>query len=65
MGEVINLRAARKARKRADATASADANRAKFGRSKAQRESDAAEAARREKLLDDTRLTGDGVNDDM
>lgn len=57
MGEVINLRTARKARKRADATAGADANRAKFGRTKAQREFDAIEAARREKLLDDTRLS--------
>lgn len=56
MAEIINLRAARKARTRADAAATADANRAKFGRSKAEKQTDAAEATRREKLLDGARL---------
>lgn len=59
MGDVVNLRAARKLRKRAAASAHADANRAKFGRTKAERLADTAESARREKMLDDTRLTGD------
>ncbi|CAN5478327.1 hypothetical protein BH10PSE14_BH10PSE14_14590 [soil metagenome] len=63
MGEVINLRGARKARKRADATASADANRARFGRSKAEKQIDAAEAARREKLLDGAQLTAGDLTD--
>lgn len=52
MAEVINLRMARKARKRADAVAEADANRAKFGRSKAEKRTDGDEAARRNALLD-------------
>jgi hypothetical protein len=56
MGEVVNLRMARKARNRAAAGAAADANRAKFGRSKTKRLGDATEAARRDKLLDDARL---------
>jgi hypothetical protein len=55
MGEVIKLRMARKARGRAVAAAAADTNRAKFGRSKAEKQSDAAEAARRAKLLDGAR----------
>jgi hypothetical protein len=58
MAEIINLRIARKARARADAAMTADANRAKFGRSKAKKQSDAAEAARRTKLLDGARLGG-------
>ncbi|MDB5710287.1 MAG: hypothetical protein JWL96_2357 [Sphingomonas bacterium] len=56
MAEIINLRIARKARGRAVAAAAADTNRAKFGRSKAEKQTDAAEAARREKLLDGARL---------
>ncbi len=64
MGDIINLRAARKARKRANATASADANRARFGRSKTARQGDAITSARREKLLDDAQLTDGGLNDD-
>ncbi len=59
MGDVVNLRTARKQRKRAEASAQADANRARFGRTRAERLADAAESARREKLLDNTRLTGD------
>ena len=43
MDEIVNLRAARKARTKAEARAQADANAAKFGRSKAER---ALEAAR-------------------
>ncbi|MEG3146242.1 DUF4169 family protein [Sphingomonas sp. RT2P30] len=59
MGDVVNLRAARKLRKRAEASAQAEANRAKFGRTKAERLGDTTELARREKLLDDVRLTSD------
>ena len=58
MAEIINLRTARKARERADSATRADANRAKFGRNKAQKQTDAAETARREKLLDGA-LCGD------
>jgi hypothetical protein len=55
MAEIINLRAARKARTRADAAVTADANRAMFGRTKAEKQRDAAETARRAKLLDGAR----------
>lgn len=47
MAEVINLRLARKTRARREAEAQASANRAKFGRTKAQK---AAEDAARERL---------------
>lgn len=50
MDEIVNLRAARKARTKAEARAQADANAAKFGRSKAER---ALEAARAEKARRD------------
>ena len=45
MGDVVNLRAARKARKRSDDQRLAEANRAKHGRTKAERH--LAEAVRR------------------
>ena len=56
MGEIINLRAARKARDRAARANTAKANRARFGRTNAEKQAQLAEAARREKLLDDARL---------
>jgi hypothetical protein len=65
MGEVINLRQFRKARERAEAEAEARTNRAKFGRTKAQRVRDADEEARREQLLDQARreVAGDTEDD--
>ena len=48
MAEVINLRSVKKARTRADARAQADANAAKFGRSKAEKR---AEATAKEKAM--------------
>lgn len=42
MGDVINLRQARKVRARADRAQVADANRVKFGRTKGQKQADAA-----------------------
>ncbi|HVW91317.1 MAG TPA: DUF4169 family protein [Devosia sp.] len=42
MGEIVNLRQARKAKARAGKEAEAAANRAKFGRSKAEKELEAA-----------------------
>ncbi|MBV9840136.1 MAG: DUF4169 family protein [Sphingomonadaceae bacterium] len=52
MAEIINLRQARKAKTRARAGDAAAANRAKHGRTKAERAREEADAARREKLLD-------------
>ena len=51
MGEVVNLRRARKNRERSDAAAQAAVNRAAFGRTKAERDAIKAEAARRERTL--------------
>lgn len=52
MGEVINLRRARKARVRADAQEKAAANRVAFGRTKAERDAAAAEKTHQQRLLD-------------
>lgn len=52
MGDVVNLRRARKAKARVDAATTAAANRVAFGRTKAEREAAAAEEARRHKALD-------------
>ena len=52
MGEIVNLNRTRKARARAEAEAAAAANRAKHGRTAAERENDARTEARRRALLD-------------
>lgn len=52
MAEIVNLNKARKARAKADAGKSADANRARFGRRRIERDAEAADQARRDALLD-------------
>ena len=59
MAEIINLRLARKARKRSDAEKQADANRAKFGRSKAERMVQRIDDARNDRALGGAKLTDD------
>lgn len=59
MGEVINLRLARKAKARAEKAKVADANRALHGESKAQRAARKAEAERAARLLDGARRDPD------
>jgi len=56
VGEVINLRLARKQRARAEASARADQNRQLFGRTAAEKTRDASEHARIEATLDGARL---------
>ncbi len=56
MGEVVNLRKWRRARGKAEEAAQAAANREAFGRTRAQKERDAAEAARREVVLRGSQL---------
>ena len=56
MAEIINLNKARKAKAAVDKAARVDANRAKFGRTKAQKQAEAEQAYRRAKLLDDSQL---------
>lgn len=58
MGEVVNLRVARKAAGRKAKEAEAAANRASHGRSKAERAATTADAARAARLLDGARLEG-------
>jgi len=56
MAEIINLNKARKAKAAVDKTALAEQNRARFGRTKAQKQAEADEAYRKAKLLDDSKL---------
>ena len=61
MGEIINLRQARKVKARAEKERVAAANRAKFGRTKAERDAGRLEEARLDRRLDGSRreTTGD------
>lgn len=52
MGEVVNLRAVRKAKARVTREVEAQANRAKFGRTKGEKLREAQEAERAARLLD-------------
>ncbi|WEK47346.1 MAG: DUF4169 family protein [Candidatus Andeanibacterium colombiense] len=52
MAEIVNLRAARKAKERAGKQAQTDANRAKFGQTKQAKQARQREAERAESLLD-------------
>ena len=58
MGEVVNLRLARKAATRKAKDAEADANRARHGRTKAERATTTAEAERAARLLDGAKIEG-------
>jgi hypothetical protein len=55
MAEIVNLNRARKAQARAEAAATAAANRVKHGRDAAQKTNDRRAEARREALLDGAR----------
>lgn len=59
MGDVINFNKARKAKARTDAKASAEANRAKFGRTKSEKARDRIEKERAEKIVDGAKLEKD------
>ncbi|HEX8389541.1 MAG TPA: DUF4169 family protein [Sphingomonas sp.] len=56
MGEPVNLNRFRKAKTRAAAQTEAAANRAAFGRTKAEKQADAVKAERRERGLDGAKL---------
>jgi hypothetical protein len=55
MAEIINFNKTRKAKTKADAGKRAQANRAKFGQTKAARGAEAVEQTRRDTLLDGAR----------
>jgi hypothetical protein len=59
MGEVVNLRRARKRRDRAQAAKEADGNRIAFGRAKSERALSEAERALAERRLEGHRLGDD------
>jgi hypothetical protein len=52
MAEIVNLNKARKARAKVESGKQAEANRAKFGRTRVQKDREAADQARRDALLD-------------
>jgi hypothetical protein len=59
MGDVVNLNRTRKAKARVDAKTTAEANRAKFGRTKEAKARDQAEKARTEKVVEGAKLEKD------
>lgn len=56
MGDVVNLNRFKKQKARADETRQADANRVRFGRTKAEKKLDEAEKALSEKALEGHRI---------
>ncbi len=56
MADIINLRRARKTRDRDAAEQAAAANRAKFGRTKAERDAEAQERDRAARMVDGAKL---------
>lgn len=63
-GEVINLRTARKARRRDETLATAATNRARFGRTKAERTKDQREAERAARIIDGAKRDRPGTEQD-
>jgi hypothetical protein len=56
MGDVVNLNKERKAKARSDAKFVAEANRAKFGRTRAEKDRDRIDKARADRLVDGAKL---------
>jgi len=63
MGEIVNLRAARKAKARFDKEQLAEQNRRKFGRTRAEREHDEKTSVLATRKLDSHRLNKDDDRD--
>ena len=61
MGEVVNLRRARKRARDAEAGAVAASNRARFGRTRAEAAAEAAEKDRAARVLDGAHFDQEGV----
>lgn len=59
MAEIVNLRQSRKQKRRDDKERQAAGNRAKFGRTKAEKLRDAAEAEHDQRHLDQAKITPD------
>jgi hypothetical protein len=65
--DIVNLNKFRKARERAEAERQAEANRVRFGRTKAEREAATSEERAKDRVLDDAQLPARGiaVDDDL
>jgi len=59
MAEIVNLRQMRKRQQRADKERQAAANRTKYGRTKAEKQREAAETGHGRRHLDQAKLTPD------
>ena len=62
MGDIVNLKQFKKRSERAESAKQADANRARFGRTKPERTLDEMRASRAEKLLDQHRIDGEDAS---
>ena len=62
MGDVVNLKRFRKRSEREQAAKEAEANRARFGRSKSERAADATRAKRGSEFLDQHRIDDGGAS---
>ena len=62
MGDLVNLKRFKKRSERTEAAKQAEVNRARFGRSKAERTQDELRANRAEKLLDQHRIDGEDAS---
>jgi hypothetical protein len=62
MGDIVNLKRFRKRNEREQAAKQAEANRARFGRSKSERAADATRARRANELLDQHRIDGEDAS---
>jgi hypothetical protein len=58
MGEIVNLKRFRKRSEREQAAKDADANRARFGRTKSEREAEAMRTRRANEILEQHRIDG-------
>jgi len=62
IGDIVNLKRFRKRSEREQAAKDAEANRARFGRSKSARTADAMRARRAHELLDQHRIDGEDAS---
>jgi hypothetical protein len=62
MGEVVNLKRFRKRTEKAQLAKQADANRARFGRTKSERTTDERRASRANDVLDQHRIDGEDAS---
>ena len=62
MGEIVNLNRFKKRSERAQAASKADANRARFGRTKAERTRDELRETRADKHFDQHRIDGEDAS---